>query len=400
LKKVFIFEFQDIRYASRARKEAFSLSKEGYQVTLIGFNSNSKKRNTHNQNGVKIIEYPLRFDYKKSFLHKFLAVILFNIKLLPYFILNKADIYHAHNLKVLYLSLIGKKLFNAKLIYDAHELHTEKRELKTKLSKILCKKDYKREKRYVRNADLVLQANYKRSEHFKKIYNTKLPITIENHNNIIEIKPNKNSISKLIGVNNANIIVFTGFISIGGNQKIDNVIRALKFLPDNYVLVTIGPYKEDIKNALYKIAEEDMNEKRVFILPPVLSEEVVPLISTASVAVIPIYANCLNSEYSALNKFSQSLMAGLPIVSSNYENLSKMIINNNIGPVGELFNVEDPDLIAKAIEKCFETEEKYQHLKNNAFALAEKFINWENEEKKLFKAYDKLFTNSNEKRSI
>jgi len=36
--KVWMVEFQDVRYASRAYKEAVSLSRAGYHVTFLSFN--------------------------------------------------------------------------------------------------------------------------------------------------------------------------------------------------------------------------------------------------------------------------------------------------------------------------------------------------------------------------
>ena len=144
----------------------------------------------------------------------------------------------------------------------------------------------------------------------------------------------------------------------------------------------MGFGNDSAKSKLSDIAKEFKVSKRFHFIPPVLSKYVVSYISEADVAVIPILANSLNSRYSALNKVSQSLMAGLPLASSNYENLIEIVLNNPIGRVGSVFNVNDPIEISQAIKDCLYNDNLYG---KNSLQLAEKYMNWEREEKKLLK---------------
>lgn len=75
MRKVLIFEYQDLRYASRARKEAFSLSVAGYDVTLLGFNRQIKHKKQYSHLGVNFCEFPLWKNNKRSFLQKVINII-------------------------------------------------------------------------------------------------------------------------------------------------------------------------------------------------------------------------------------------------------------------------------------------------------------------------------------
>lgn len=391
MKKVYIFEFQDIRFASRARKEAFTLSNNGFDVTLIGFNQTASKKKIYFDQNVRLIEYSLFCNHKKSILHKFIAIFIFNLKLLPFFLFTKADIYHAHDLKFIYLGFIGKAIYKGKLIYDAHELHVEKRKISNTVDKFFRNRDFVREKKVIKRADIIIQANLPRAKYFSKIYKTPLPLVIENHEVIFRFENNNTkTLRETIGVREKIIIIFTGNVSIGGNQKVDNIIKAMEYLSEDFIFCTLGSVTDYTKKQLLKISNSINVQKRVFFLPPVLSESVVPTISSADLAIIPIYANCLNSEFSALNKFSQSLMAGLPIVCSDYENIKDIIFNNPIGQVGDVFDVENPISISEAVVRCSVNNDSYKSMKQNASLLAHEYLNWDVEGKKLIKAYNKM----------
>ena len=385
-KKIVIFEFQDIRYASRARKEAFSLAKK-YEVTLVGFNKSISSKKLNIKNGVSIIEFSIPFPKMTFFFLKIINIFFFNISLLFWFIFNKQDVYHLHNLKPIYPALIAKSFFRSKLIYDAHELHIDKRAQKKLKQKILMKFDYLNEARLIKEADIILQASQERAEYFAKYYKTEKPLVIENFANFkkCDIKEKKYLQEMYNLSSNTKIIMFTGFMSIGGNQRIDNSIRSLQYLDDKHHFFILGIGTESIKQKLINIAEEVDVKEQLHFVNPVPSEKVVFILSQANVAIIPIYATSLNSRFSALNKVSQSLMAGLPIACSNYENLERLVLNNPIGLIGSNFNVENPQSISKSIINCLSNEKEY---KKNALLLAKKYLNWEKQEKKLFEIYN------------
>jgi hypothetical protein len=79
-KKILIYEFQDIRFATRAKKEAYSLSKQ-YRVTLLGFNRATNKKQKRIIEDIEYIEYPIAFKKRKGFIIKLIQLFFFNIRL-------------------------------------------------------------------------------------------------------------------------------------------------------------------------------------------------------------------------------------------------------------------------------------------------------------------------------
>ena len=354
MKKIAVVEFQDLKYASRARKEAFSLSSY-YKVFLLGIdphmNINQIEKN------VKIIQFRIPYPITSNRIRKVVNMFIFNYKVFVWIMNHHIDLVIMHNIYPLFSIIPSYKLKHFNIIYDAHELNFDKRTNNNLINNILKWIDYINERIILKHCKLVFQASNERAYYFAKLYKTSIPIVIENYVNYIKIYPN--NIEEYIIDNlplGTKTIIYTGNISSGGNQRIDNVISSLKYLDSSIHFCILGIGNHNIKERLIEYARENGVENRIHYINPVKSELVVNLISKANVAVIPIYANCLNSKYSALNKLSQSLMAGLPIACSDYENLRKLVLDNEIGQVGDVFNVMSPQSIAQAINNCLQNE--------------------------------------------
>jgi len=80
-------------------------------------------------------------------------------------------------------------------------------------------------------------------------------------------------------------------------------------------------------------------------------------------------------------------MAGLPIAVSNFPEMKRILGKFE---VGETFDPEDPEDIAKAVKKISQDPRRYERLKANALKAAREEYNWEMESKKLIKLYKNL----------
>ena len=121
------------------------------------------------------------------------------------------------------------------------------------------------------------------------------------------------------------------------------------------------------------------------------NNELLNYAESADFGIIPLMGDSLNTKLSALNKVSEYLMAGLPILCSDYTNLQKIIYSNPVGKVGETFNIDSTDSISKAINSILKNKQ-YKKLKPNALKLAHEFFNWEKEEEKLINIYATINT--------
>jgi len=380
VKKITVIEFQVLKYASRSRKEAFSLSKH-WDVTLIGLNPDIKNNRVYYENNLRIVEVVVPIRDTKLRIGKPLNLVVFNFKALRSLLAYRSDVVIMHNIKPLFAVLSARMFCKFKLVYDAHELHSHKRPLSKRIDFLLTRIDMFNEWLILRLASKVIQASPERAVYFARLYKTEMPIVIENHANLADnvLHADKEyEIDRILGRK----IIFTGNLSINGNQRIDNIIRSLAFIDDEIQFCLLGVGGSQIVKTLMSIAQENGVAERVHFLQPVRSEEVVSVLRKAHVAAIPIYATCRNSEYSALNKVSQSLMAGLPLACSDYANLHAIVYENAFGIAGSTFDVCNPRSIASAINDCLVNRERYVE---NSLLLANTTFNWESQEKKLHK---------------
>lgn len=387
-------EFKDVRYDTRVRKQAYSLAKAGFCVHLIMFNSSLKKKRIKKEKN--IVYHELSFPHHnkmRSFQDRLKRKLYGVMKILYinwYIISHQADIYHAHNLKFLFSCVISASLHSGKVVYDAHELHSEKFPPNKIKNRLLNKFNYFYEKIMLNYIDLFIQASHERMNYVANLYKIHRPLVIENHTNLTTLQERTYFLHKRLGLlNNDFLLVYVGGIRLGGSRKLERIIESLNFLNDNIHFVLIGPSTDSDKKNITYFSKQYKVENRVHILDPLPHQEIVFAISSADLSVIPLYANCLNIQMSALNKISESCMAGLPIVSSNYKNLERIINHNPVGKIGHTFDINSVGSIVLAINHCLipENKEKY---KKNALKLAKKYYNWENEEKKLIKAYNEL----------
>jgi len=103
--------------------------------------------------------------------------------------------------------------------------------------------------------------------------------------------------------------------------------------------------------------------------------------------VIPYIPFCLNNRFCLPNKLFEYLMAGLAVVGSDLPELRKVIMGHNVGRV---FNPEDPQDIARALNDLLEDEEQLARMKRNALHAVRAVYNWQAESVKLLKAYESL----------
>ena len=169
-----------------------------------------------------------------------------------------------------------------------------------------------------------------------------------------------------------------------------NILEAMKHNA-NYTFVIIGFMNNEIKSLLRKEINVHLLQSRVYILPPVNNYELLDYAASADFGIIPLMGTSINTELSALNKVSEYLMSGLPILCSNYNNLAKMVHDNPVGRVGEIFDVNSIDSISNAIDTILKNKD-YIELKESATRLAQEHYNWGNEEIKLLEIYETINT--------
>jgi glycosyltransferase involved in cell wall biosynthesis len=387
---VIMAEFADVRFDARVLKSAQALSRAGYQVDLLMYNASIKRNTRRVENNLIYHEFAFIGKNKTtSFIDRYLRLLrgwLIILKINIWILSHRADVYHAHNLFFLWSSVIMSRLFKAKVVYDAHELHSEAFD-KIKIKGLIIDLFSEFYERFLLpHYSAFIQASDERADFISLKYHIPKPYVINNNVPLVPYNGKTNRIQRECNLPSDSVILFyAGGIYKDGQRRIDVIISALPKL-DNVHLVILGFMHEDIQNRLLEMAEELSVGERIHVLPPCSPEEIYDYAASADIGVIPISGNSVNIRMSALNKISEYLMAGLPIASSSYPNLVSIIQNNPIGPVGATFDISSADSIADTIRSILARRAR-EHFSENARQLAVTSFNWEAEEQKLLAIY-------------
>ena len=173
---------------------------------------------------------------------------------------------------------------------------------------------------------------------------------------LIKEKLNKNDGDKLI--------IHTG--RLAKKNALGDIIRALKYLPDNYKFLSLGNGPDLIE--LKQLAAKEGVAGRVMLLNQVSHEEMIKYLKAADVFVRPSLSEGLG------NSFLEAMAAGLPVIGTSVGGIPDFL---TAGETGLFCKIKNPKSIADQIKLLFSDEALRQKLVVNAKKLAEEKYGWD-----------------------
>jgi len=132
---------------------------------------------------------------------------------------------------------------------------------------------------------------------------------------------------------------------------------------------------------------------RIHVLPAVSQEDLPAWVASADVGVMPNQPTTANERLSTPNKLFESLAAGIPVVTSDYPERRRIVIDDPDGPLGETCDPTDPMSIGEAIRRIVDLDPAaYADLRRRCLRAAHERWNWETEAEKLVALYADLAT--------
>ncbi len=349
-------------------KEAKTLSNTGYDITLI-----SQHDKNETVDGIKIIAL-----LKPR--NRFFRIFVTTWKIFKLALKQKASIYHFHDPELILVGLLLKFFTGAKVIYDVHE-DVAKQILSKywipKISRKLVANIFdKYEKWAAKKMDYIITATPDIKNNFKQ-------------NKIIDIKnyPIISSFQK-IKKENFHSKKYTELIYVGGLSKergIKKIIQSLKYINPKYnlKLKIIGNFSnKKFEEEIKRMAEW----KKINFLGFLPQKQAYQYMCNADLGLVCIQP-LPRYVVSLPVKMFEYMMAGLPIIASNFPLWRKIIEENNCGICVNPLKLKE---IAKTIEYLIEHPEETKKMKKNGRKAILKKYNWENESKKLIKIYKNL----------
>jgi glycosyltransferase involved in cell wall biosynthesis len=146
-----------------------------------------------------------------------------------------------------------------------------------------------------------------------------------------------------------------------------------------------------LRDRLASRAAEPAAGKRVHLLDAVPPDELAAWVASADVGVMPNQPVNANELLSTPNKLFESMAVGLPVVSSDFPERRRIILDDPDGPLGALCDPTDPASIAAAIRSILDLPADERAALRTRIALPNRW-NWETESATLVALYDTLAT--------
>ncbi|MBI3633473.1 MAG: glycosyltransferase family 4 protein [Candidatus Vogelbacteria bacterium] len=167
-------------------------------------------------------------------------------------------------------------------------------------------------------------------------------------------------------IGDKNKIVLISTSRLVKKNAIGDIIRSLKFLPENVVFRSIGLGMEEV--ALKNLVDELGLEDRVEMLPFAYHDQMVNQLSASDIFIRPSLSEGLGIS------FLEAMAVGLPIIATNVGGIPDFLTD---GKTGLFCEVNNPKSIADKVMRLIKEPDLYKSLSRNGRTLVEQKYNWD-----------------------
>lgn len=289
---------------------------------------------------------------------------------------SKADAIHAHDVNVLPTAWLAAKVSGVPLVYDAHEISTDREGYKAFRKWVGWI-----EKKIMPGAAATITTTDMRAKFFARAYHIPRPLVLQNRPRWLAPVESNRLREHLKLKESWPVVLYQGGLQRG--RGLDRLVEAAARVEDVYFVLVGGGNMEATLQAL---VENLKLEKRVFFIPTVPLAELPCYTASADIGVQPIENTCLNHLTTDSNKLFEYVIAGLPVVASALPEISQVVRRHDLGI---LTAPGDVDQLASALKTLVESSELRRHYASNARDAAA-HLNWEEQEDSLVELYQRV----------
>jgi glycosyltransferase involved in cell wall biosynthesis len=373
----------DISSDSRILKEMHSIAKSNdiYEVSGIGVTLSEGAGVSDDVEGLSIYSIILKsrqYTFLPARIRHAFSLVELALKMVFKALRLKPKLIHCNDVLVLPLGVIVKLFTGAKLIYDAHELESDR----NGLSKTAGKLTLFVEKLFWKSIDALIVVSPSIEQWYKDNVGEKdsevilnSPV-LEKDISIVD----KQYLRKYFAIpDDSKIFLYIGIL--GRGRGINLITEAFKNpgLKSSVVFLGYGELSDELK----KLTKEYPN---IYLHDAVAHEKVVSIAKSADIGLCLIQNVSLSDYYCLPNKLFEYCFAEIPVLASDFPDISLAVTKYNLGKCTDL----DVNNIYEAIKELENTKELP---KINADELYE--LSWDVQEEKLIKLYDRLIKKFN-----
>lgn len=365
----------DIRTDSRILKELRSLNGAGYSVRGVGvvLEEGSKASSIDFEAEVGHITLHSReFRFLPRTLRHVCSLFELTVKMLSRSLRSRSKVVHCHDTLVLPLGVIVKVLTGAKLIYDAHELESDRNgitALQSRLTRLV-------ERMLWRFVDGLIVV----SPSIEKWYNDNIgakrsvvilnsPVFHEDHSTRSDYLRQTFSIPK-----DCRIFVYVGILGRGRGLELISDVFAQPGMKAHVVFLGFGEMADELKDKAAATTNIHLHEA-------IPHASVVPVLRSASFGFC-LVENVSLSDYCCLpNKLFEYCFAGLPVLASDFPDIRAVVDEYELG----VCFVPDRAGLTKVVKDLERAEKR-------VISTDLRPLSWQAQEEKLVEFYARVLT--------
>jgi glycosyltransferase involved in cell wall biosynthesis len=359
-KKIALTVTNDLNYDQRMIRVCTSLSKAGYDVTLIGFERKTSKPLA--ERPYRQVRIPLIAEQGK------LLYIHYWYKLFRYLASHKFDVVCANDLDTILPVYYATRLRKMKRVYDSHELFTE-------LKEVIDRPSVLRMWEWIgKHTVHHFPVAYTIGDSFAAALKEKYGVDFKVVRNA--------SVLRLLQIpeKKEKYILYQGWVNVG--RCFEQLIPAMQYVNARLIICGEGNFYAQAQ-ALAK--EHGVTDKVIFkgYIPP---SELVNYTMDAWIGVTLFEDTALSHRLSLANRFFDYMHSGVPQLCIKYPEYERI---NAEYEVAYLVANPTPENVAEGLNKMLNDEAYYNRLQQNCLRAREKYC-WQEEEKKLLDIYKQL----------
>ena len=257
-----------------------------------------------------------------------------------------ADLYHGMAFQGIPVALGLARQSRAPALYDIRDIYLESRNL-ARLPGPARRALGRLERGWIRRARRVTTVNHSCAEIVERRYGARPTIVMNCPVRRAEASPRQDLVRDALGLfASSPIVLYHGGLLV--DRGLPQAIAAMadpRLTAVHLVLMGWGEEESNVR----ELARNPAVAGRVHLLPPVPPDDVVDWVGSADVAIMVNQPRTLNERISTPNKLFESLTAGTPVVSSDFPERRRIVIDDPLGPLGAVCDPTDPAAIAGAI---------------------------------------------------
>jgi glycosyltransferase involved in cell wall biosynthesis len=308
--------------------------------------------------------------YLESFVHMLWAGLIL-----------RPNIVHANDLTTLPTGYLIARLAGARLIYDSHELYSDRGDLPL-FPEWALKLALSCERVLAQRADCVITVSEGISREMGRRMGIRRPSVIRNMpartSSWTEVKRNPRLLRERLGIREETPIVLYQGLIVKGRGLRTLVLAMTQVKHQSAVLVFLG--NGPLVSELRSLANDSGLEKRAYFHRAVSPDALPYWTADADLGIHPIAGNCSNHRLCLPNKLFEYIQAELPVIVTDLPEMRRVVVRYG---VGEVFRDGDAKDLAVKIDSMLVNGHKYKL----ASRSAAKVLSWDDERHRLIDVY-------------